>query len=103
MNFNLDNKNREFVEIEVVKDGQLNILKFYKQTGKQKKAQRELLKKDKTRLYELEELMENQFLERLKGDKKVIEAIKNFYDENGDIGEFAKECEEALGKQKIKA
>ena len=103
MNLNLDMTNREFIEIEVVKDGQTHNLKFYKQNGKQKKAQREMLKKEETRVYEVEELIENQFYERLKGDEKVIDSIKDFYDENGDISEFMKECEEALGKQKRKA
>ena len=103
MNLNLDNKNREFIEIEIVKDGQTYIVKFYKQNGKQKKAQRDLLKKEETRIYEVEELLEKQFYERLKGDADVIDSIKNFYDENGDISEFMKECEEALGKQKRKA
>ena len=103
MNLNLDNKNREFIEIEIVKDGQTYIVKFYKQNGKQKKAQRDLLKKEETRIYEVEELLEKQFYERLKGDADVIDSIKNFYDENGDISEFMKECEEALGKKKRKA
>lgn len=103
MNLNLDTTNREFIEIEVVKDGQNHNLKFYKQNGKQKKAQREMLRKEETRVYEVEELIENQFYERLKGDEKVIDSIKDFYDENGDIAEFMKECEDALGKLKKKA
>lgn len=103
MNLNLDIRNREFIEIEVVKDGQTHSLKFYKQNGKQKQEQRTLLKKEETRIYEVEELLENQFYERLKGDAAVIDSIKNFYDENGDIAEFMKECENALGKLKKKA
>lgn len=100
---NLDNANREFIDFEVVKDGETYILKLYKQNGKQKQAQRDALKNEKTRVFELEELIEKQFFERLEGDKDVIESIKTFYDENGDINEFMNECEKALGKQKKKA
>ncbi|MGE4382264.1 MAG: hypothetical protein AB7D41_03605 [Arcobacter sp.] len=100
---NLDNANREFIEFEIEKNGEIHILKLYKQNGKQKKAQREALKNENTRVFELEELIEKQFFERLKGDEAVIESIKEFYDENGDIGEFISECEKALGKQKKKA
>lgn len=103
MNLNLDITNREFIEIEVVKDEQTHVLKFFKQNGKQKKEQRDLLKKEDTRVFEIEELLEKQFYERLKGDEKVIDSIKEFYDENGDIAEFMKECENALGKLKKKA
>ncbi len=103
MNLNLDITNREFIEIEIVKDGQTHIVKFYKQNGKQKQEQRDLLKKEETRIFEVEELLEKQFFERLKGDAVAIDSIKNFYDENGDISEFMKECEEVLGKQKRKA
>ena len=103
MNLNLDVANREFVEIEVTKDEVKHTLKFYKQNGKQKKARNELLKKTETRVFELEELLENQFFERLQGDDSVIQSVKDFYDENGDIGEFMKECEDALGKPKKKA
>lgn len=100
---NLDNTNREFIEIEVVLNKQTHTLKLLKQNGKGKKEQREALKNEKTRIFELEELIEKQFFERLKGDETVIDSIKSFYDENGDINDFINECEKALGKQKKKA
>lgn len=100
---NLDNANREFIDFEIEKGGETYVLKFYKQNGKQKKAQRDALKNEKTRIFEIEELIEKQFFERLEGDETIIASIKEFYDENGDIGEFINECEKALGKQKKKA
>lgn len=99
----LDNVKRKFVEIEVLKDGETHILKYYAQNGNQKQEQREALKKEGTRVYELDELVEKQFFERLKGDESVIDSIKNHYKENGDISEFIGECEKELGKQKKKA
>lgn len=100
---NLDNANREYVEIEVVKDGEKHNLKLYKQNGKQKQEQRGAFKNEKTKIFELEELIEKQFFERLEGDETIISSIKEFYDENGDINDFINECEKALGKQKKKA
>lgn len=99
----LDSASRKFVEIEVVKDGKTHILKLYAQNGNQKQEQREAFKKEGTKLFEIDELAEKQFFERLKGDETVIEAIKNHYKENGDISEFISECEKELGKQKKKA
>ncbi len=100
MLLDLDKANREFVEIEVTLSNTAHTLKFFKKNGKQKKEERELLRNEKTRVFEVEELIEKQFFERLNGDKKVIDSIKKYYDENGDVHEFIKACEEALGKQK---
>lgn len=100
---NLDVANKSYVEIEVILDGQTNILKFYKETGKQRKAQRAALKQKETRVFELEELFEEQFFERLEGKEEIIKKIKEYYDDNGGLDEFREECEKALGKLNKKA
>lgn len=100
---NLDVANKEFIEIEVVFGGETHILKLYKQTGNHRKKQRVLLKQEKTRIYEIEEMIEEQFFERLEGKQEIIDEIKKYYDENGGLDEFRDECELKLGKLKKKA
>lgn len=100
---NLDEINREFIEIEVVFCGETHILKLYKPTGKHKKNQRAALKQKETRLFELEEMLEDQFFERLEGKQEIIDQIKKYHDENGGLDEFRDECELKLGKLKKKA
>lgn len=100
---NLDVANKEFIEIEVIFGGETHILKLYKQTGNHRKKQREALKKKETRVFEVEEMLEEQFFERLEGKQEIIDEIKKYYDENGGLDEFRDECELKLGKLKKKA
>lgn len=100
---NLDIANKQYVEIEVILNGETNILKFYKETGKQRKAQRTALKQKETRIFEFEELVEEQFFERLEGKEEIINKIKEYYDDNGGLEAFREECEKELGKLNKKA
>jgi len=97
MKLKLDPNNRKYINIDVDIDGETKTLKYFEKNTKQIKAIKKA-SKSKTVL-EVDELNEKQFFENLKGDKKAIDEIVKFYDENGNFYELINDCDLELGKQ----
>lgn len=102
MKLKLDANNRKFIEIEIEIEDKNEVLKYFEKNTKQIKAIKKVAKKEGATMGEVEELNEKQFFENLKGDKKVIDSLIKFYDENGNFFDFINECDKELGKLKKK-
>ena len=96
MKIKLDANNRKFIEIEVELNEKIHNLKYFEKNTKQIKELKEA-SLTKNRI-EVDELNEKQFFENLKGEKKSIKEILDFYNENGSIYEFINKCDVELGK-----
>ena len=100
MKLKLDANNRKYIKVEIELESETKELKYFEKNTKQIKAIKKLTKDQKATMADLDDITEKQFFENLRGDKKVIESIVEFYEENGNIYDFINRCDEELGKLK---
>jgi len=100
MKINLDKNSRKFITIDVEQAGKTHTLKYFEKNTKQIDS---IKKAYKAQDENLDEFALSQFKENLVGDEDVKNELFAYYEENGNIYEFAQECTEALGKLKKKA
>lgn len=98
----LDEKNRKFIQIEIELDGQNIKLVYFEKNTKQFKALKKRARKDGAKMHEVDDLSEEQFFINLKGEQKDIDALVEFYEENGNFYDFINMCDVELGKLKSK-
>lgn len=100
MKIKLDENIRKFIEVTIEINEESHILKYFEKNTRQIKEIKNISKDKTTAFAKIDELSMTQFLENLQGDKDAIDAIMDFYEENGNVYDFINKCDEALGKLK---
>jgi len=103
MNLKLDKNTRKFIDVEIELDSKKLKFTYFEKVTKQIKEMKKLSKAPGTKMYEIDELSFKQFFDNFKGEKEEIEAVKEFYEENGNFYDFINLCDEEMGKLKKKA